>query len=319
MKKRIAGIILVASLLITGCGKYGVRLTTGLKNTELFKLNGKVFRVKEAKVYFTTEMNLYEQTFGEEIWDNQIGKNSFENYLKQDVKDKCGKVQALNIYADKNDIHLSIEEKEKAKRASEKYLAELDENDKKFLDLTTEEMVEIYEKYLLADKVYTSVIDSVDIEISDAEAKVIKVEAIYKKDEAQIQALMEQIQAGGNFESIAAENTEASQVEYQFGRGDMVPEFEDAAFALSKDQISGVVQTPEGYYIIKCINDYMEAETQTNKQKMVKQHQNAAFDEIYEPFISKLSLEFNENAWKEFDVNKMKEIHVNNFYSCLEE
>lgn len=318
MRKTIVSTILIASLLMTGCKSYGVRLTTGLKDTELFKLNGKVFSVSEAKVYFSTEMNLYEDTFGEDIWENQIGEHSFESYLKQDVKDKCGKILALNIYADKNDIRLSQEEREKAKRAAAAYYQALDEDDKKYLELTEEDICIIYEKYLLSNKVYSAIVDNVDVEISDAEAKVIKVESIYKKDLSQIQTLMEQINAGGDFKTIAAENTEANQVEYQFGRGDMVAEFEDAAFALSNGQVSGIVQTEEGYYIIKCVNDYMESETQVNKQKILKEYQMKVFNETYQPFVEKMSLEFNDNVWKTFSVENMEHINVNNFYKCLE-
>ncbi len=318
MRKTIVSTILIASLLMTGCKSYGVRLTTGLKDTELFKLNGKVFSVSEAKVYFSTEMNLYEDTFGEDIWENQIGEHSFESYLKQDVKDKCGKILALNIYADKNDIRLSQEEREKAKRAAAAYYQALDEDDKKYLELTEEDICIIYEKYLLSNKVYSAIVDNVDVEISDAEAKVIKVESIYKKDLSQIQTLMEQINAGGDFKTIAAENTEADQVEYQFGRGDMVTEFEDAAFALSNGQVSGIVQTEEGYYIIKCVNDYMESETQVNKQKILKEYQMKVFNETYQPFVEKMSLEFNDNVWKTFSVENMEHINVNNFYKCLE-
>ncbi len=62
---------------------------------------------------------------------------------------------------------------------------------------------------------------------------------------------------GANFEELAKQYSEDPFSRDQggdlgtFGRGAMVPAFEDAAFALNKGEVSDLVQTEYGYHIIK--------------------------------------------------------------------
>ena len=118
--------------------------------------------------------------------------------------------------------------------------------------------------------------------------------------------------------TIAANNTDADQVEYQFGKGDMIKEFEEVAFALKAGQVSGVIETPDGYYVIKCINDYLEDETQKNKETLIQEEKNKAFKDIYNPFVEKLSSQFNEKAWEKIEFSKMTDVKVSNFYECMD-
>jgi parvulin-like peptidyl-prolyl isomerase len=69
--------------------------------------------------------------------------------------------------------------------------------------------------------------------------------------------ILKRVQAGEDFAALAKEFSEDPGSRAQggdlgwFGRGVMVKEFEDAAFALKQGEVSGVVESPFGYHIIK--------------------------------------------------------------------
>jgi len=71
-----------------------------------------------------------------------------------------------------------------------------------------------------------------------------------------IEAAAKRIEAGEDFATVAKEVSEDSSAESggdlgKFERGRMVPEFEEAAFALAAGQVSGVVESPFGYHLIQ--------------------------------------------------------------------
>lgn len=337
----ITTLLAAAAILMAGCSVGGkdIRLTTGLSDSDLFKIKGSKFSVSEALLYLTTEKNVYEESFGKDIWDKNIGETTFEKYVKDSVKDRCAQIKTLNLLAKERKLQLSEAEKEKAAAAAEKYFSGLSETEREYLGVTKEDVAEAYEEYLLANKVYEEIVKDVNPEISDADAKVIKVQSLYcktyridnegnrveyseaEKQEAKqkIDKLSEQIKNGGNFTEIATKNTDASQVEYQFGKGEMIEEFEKAAFALKAGEISGVIDTPDGYYLISCISDYMADETQKNKEAMVQKAKNEAFREIYDPFVAGLSSEFNDKAWEKIRLTNMSGITVNDFIACIDQ
>jgi parvulin-like peptidyl-prolyl isomerase len=71
----------------------------------------------------------------------------------------------------------------------------------------------------------------------------------------QIEALKAEIAGGADFAALAAEHSDCPSSAQggdlgSFGRGMMVPEFEQAAFALETGKVSDVVQTDFGYHLI---------------------------------------------------------------------
>jgi len=89
-----------------------------------------------------------------------------------------------------------------------------------------------------------------------------------QKDEARnkIEQVLKRVKTGDNFESLAREVSEDNNTKNNGGdlgyiyKGQTPQSFEDAAFALKKDEISDIVETDSGYHIIK-LTDKIDART----------------------------------------------------------
>ncbi len=77
-----------------------------------------------------------------------------------------------------------------------------------------------------------------------------------------------------------------------FGHGEMVPAFDKAAFALAKDQVSGVVETDFGYHIIKLLDRKTEYPPDYDKKK--------------QDFRNELLEKKKGEAWTEYQGNLKK-------------
>jgi parvulin-like peptidyl-prolyl isomerase len=77
------------------------------------------------------------------------------------------------------------------------------------------------------------------------------------KERARIESVLKRAHAGESFEALANELTEDPSGKGKggelgwFGRGQMVKEFEDAAFALRAGEVSGIVETAFGFHVVK--------------------------------------------------------------------
>lgn len=82
-----------------------------------------------------------------------------------------------------------------------------------------------------------------------------------EKEKAKAEELLQKARSGEDFAKLAKENSgDTGSAEYGgdyvFSKGEMMPEFEEAAFNLEPGQISDIVKTDYGYHIIKLEEKY---------------------------------------------------------------
>lgn len=337
-KWRKWGIFLIAGLLalpLSGCSKglfsREIVFTTGLSSKEVFKIDGMSCSVAEAKLLLLNVKNQYEEAFGPDIWEQRIEGILFEDYAKDMVKNQLAQLKCMVLYAQEEGIALTEEELEKLKKAAEAYYKSLTEEGAQTLGVALEDVEKVYEDYAIANRLYEELTKNVDKEISDAEAKVIVVQHIFRDTgnmslEAKNQVYQEMLglygrllEEGADFVSLAEEYSDDSRIEYTFGKGEMESAFEETAFSLAVGEISTVTETSSGYHIIKCVNDYDVEKTNTNKTTILEKRKRKAFDSVYGEFVKGLLSEFNENAWEAIHMEDIGIEGGRNLYEVYEE
>lgn len=117
-----------------------------------------------------------------------------------------------------------------------------------------------------------------------------------------IEEVAAKIEAGEDFAALAEEYSEGPSAAQggslgSFSRGDMVPPFEEAAFALEEGEVSEIVQTQFGYHIIK-VSEKNEAGT-------------APYEEVKESISNYLAQEQEQEAITSYIETLKEEYTVN--------
>ena len=238
--------------------------------------------------------------------------------LKESTLAKVAQIKAMNLLAAENEIELDDGEKELALAAAEEYYDSLSQADIDAMNgVTLDDITDIYMEQALADKLYDYIIRDINPEISDDEARTITVEQIliktYTLDESgakvplpekdKVKAystareILKKIMNEASFEELMAEYNEADEGTISFGKGEMEEVYEDAAFNLGTEEVSSIVETSEGYVIIKCISTFNREETESNKVKIVDQRKREVFGDQYDAFVATLTKEMNDRLW----------------------
>ncbi len=340
-KLRLAAVLLASALLLGGCGGRKIVLTAGVGNNEVFTVEDKIARDYELRIYLTTLQNEYENRFGEDVWDRNEG---LAETVRQNALARLSKVKALNLMAEEKGILLSDMENAAAMRMAEAFYGSLSDAEKEYFGCEQEDIAGMYREYSLAMRMYREITGSVDTEISDDEARSVRIQCIliktwkngengerieYSPEEKadarqRAEAIHKEIfdgmanNTGVTFDTYISRYNEEGNGNYTIGRGEVDEAFEAAAFAAVPGKIGDVVETADGYRIIKGISTYDRNETDRNKEEIAQKKQEDAYVEQFNGFIQDLDYHLDDHAFAKITMTEDPSIDSADFFLVYE-
>ncbi|MFI3211995.1 MAG: peptidylprolyl isomerase [Eubacteriales bacterium] len=343
-RKKLCMIGIVISFVINLCAcntldsNTTIVLTTGFQKDEIFVMENIACTVPEMMVYLTTIQSQYETIYGNEIWDAVAGGITLEENVKETSLARIAQIKAMTLLAAKHNIVLTEEEQDLVERAATCYYETLSNELAVILGADVELIKGLYQDYALANKVYHYLIKDINPEISDDEARVITVQQIFIKTytldengnkveftenakklalEKAREALVE-AKEGTDFSQLVTKYSDSLDISYAFAKGEVEEALETVAFELATDEISGIIEGTDGYYILKCTNTFHQEETDENKIRIVEEKREEAFVQEYEVFTKTITKNLNEELWETITFIDITEEQTTEFFEIYD-
>lgn len=334
----LLALALSAALPLTACGDEGGRkivFTTGFGKDDVFRIGGESCTVPELMVYLTNTKNQYEDVYGSQVWNISLGDVTLEENVKDTVLAKIAQIKTMCLLAEDRDVTLDEEEMNRVGQAAVEYFASLNETEKELMGVDYEVIEGLYREYALADKLYQYIIQDVNPEISDDEARTITVQHIllrtYTTDgagnrvaysekvkqavyEKACDVLAQALDGEHDFVDLASHYSEDAVITYSFGKGETDASFEEEAFSLETGEISRIVETEAGYHIIKCLSTFDREQTDMNKLLILEERRREVFGQEYDAFVETLVRQLNTKRWEEISLLHEEEVSTSDFF-----
>ena len=316
----VCSLVVVISLLFTGCGigNYQVYYSAGAGFHNVFRIGSMKCPQKEALIYLENYKNLYGKIGDTDLWDGDFDSSKIQKSIKQMVLEHLSKVYALNMYAKDHDITLDETEMSHVKDASREDYDSLSKEERSYAHVSEKDITKMYVHYALAQKVYFGLMNHVDEEVSDDEARVMDAYVLYVTDEDLSKEIAVKIKNGASFERLVSTYSEKDKGIVTFGRGTYPKKVEDVVFYLDDKEVSPCISSDGGYYFIYCINKYDEKLSEANKKKIIEERKKQVIDEIITKQNKKYYSCVNKNLWEHLEMNVGKDIKTETFFSTLD-
>lgn len=297
---------LMLILLVTGataCGNTSDKPAAD-ENT-VAMVNDEQIDYESFKKNFSIVEKKYNEWYTENIWSQEINGKTVLEIVKGQVLDKLITEELIKQEAESKGITVEDTAVQETYDSFEERLDQ-DEELKKFYEennldegfvkkqIKMELLVQEYEKILLEE---LGLNDQEKLnELTKDYVVQVSAKHILVEDEKLAKDIISKIEAGEDFEKLVKEYSIDPTIEKNsgdlgyFSRGDMLPEFDKAAFNMNVGEISEPVKTKHGYHVIKLQDKktLKDLKEELPDEEFTVQRKNVEMQVKQEKFIKKI-------------------------------
>lgn len=313
-------IFLIVTVMVSfsGCkiGEKDVYLNSGSGISNAFIIGSMKCPKKEANLYMGCFADYYGNIGGIDF--SGTGKEKEEERLKNSAMALLTRVYSLNLYAEDNELKLSESEVSYCESAAKIFYSKMSGEDRDKIGISEKEIKSAYEKYALALKVYNSLMEGVDGNVTEDEARVMDGYIIHLSDGEKLTEVDKRIRAGDSFSTLTQVYSEGPKHVISFGRGVYPKAFDEAAFSLEDGEISGRIETDDGFYYVQCVSKFDKEKSESNKLVIIDRRQKSLLKQIESEQRDNYYTELNSTY---FDGVSPKELKISvgrEFFTTIE-
>lgn len=301
----------VAAVFMAGCNPLD---SLGVSSSYVFQIGKGKCSQKEAKMILLNYQKEYGNIYGIDMWAHDYGEEqSLEDYVKDLTLAQLAQVYTLDVIAGEQEVTLSEKEQELVSKAADEYFSGLAEDEVAYMGIEKDDAANLYERYVLAQKLYTTLTESVEQEVSDDEARIMRLKQIYTTDEAKANSVYGELQNEGDFDTLAASNNEADTTDINANRTTFPEDVTEKIFALQDGGISDVIAADGGYYIFYCVSSFDAELTEAHKADVLEQRMTDAVNSAYETYTGELDSSVNDDIWEGVKVDTSLKLEGSSF------
>lgn len=314
--KKIVTAILAMALgvsALTGCGSQSKELNLEKDGEKaLITVDEENISLWDANFQLRLLQLQYESMYGTDIWSQQLqGDETFDTTLKTTVMDGLKNTCVTLSHAKDYQVELTEDETKEAQTQAGNFAAQMTDEFQKITNADKDKIASYVTKMALAQKVSEEIVKEADINVTDEDARQMKAnyvviqiasnaeEAEKTKALKKAKQLVKNTKASGELAQEAKKmDLEVSEATYGNNNTQIPVEIIEASMKLKKGEVTSVIETEYGYYVIQC-EEYMDKEaTAAAKEEMINEKKSTYYNEQCEKWLKAAKVEVNDEMWE---------------------